>query len=176
MHITSILIICGSLSLFDLVVNNNDTDRTYRATNRRKHDPSKKNHAKGSKSYQTYKPPLRSFICTTGRGQCTHCNGTVRNFRVFQDFPTSCAFDVRYRYVSRAPLWPTGTGIEQLTVSVADPYHFDTDADPDPGYEKIRYGSGSRQKQYGSGSSKKGLSWHFVLKKYLYFSKENCFL
>ena len=111
MHITSILIICGSLSLFDLVVNNNDADRTYRATNRRKHDPSKKNHAKGSKSYQTYKPPLRSFICTTGRGQCTHCYGTVRNFRVFQDFPTSCAFDVRYRHVSRAPLWPTGTGM-----------------------------------------------------------------
>ena len=26
--------------------------------------------------------------------------------------------------------------------SVADPYHFDTD--PDPGCEKIRYGSGSR--------------------------------
>ena len=28
------------------------------------------------------------------------------------------------------------------TGSVADPYHFDTD--PDPGCEKIRYGSGSR--------------------------------
>ena len=28
------------------------------------------------------------------------------------------------------------------TTSVADPYHFDTD--PDPGCEKIRYGSGSR--------------------------------
>ena len=31
-----------------------------------------------------------------------------------------------------------------LTGSVADPYHFDTDPDPDPGCEKIRYGSGSR--------------------------------
>ena len=30
------------------------------------------------------------------------------------------------------------------TGSVADPYHFDTDPDPDPGCEKIRYGSGSR--------------------------------
>ena len=29
-----------------------------------------------------------------------------------------------------------------LPASVADPYHFDTD--PDPGCEKIRYGSGSR--------------------------------
>ena len=28
--------------------------------------------------------------------------------------------------------------------SVADPYHFDTDPDLDPGCEKIRYGSGSR--------------------------------
>ena len=28
-----------------------------------------------------------------------------------------------------------------LLISVADPYHFDTD--PDPGSEKIRYGSGS---------------------------------
>ena len=28
-----------------------------------------------------------------------------------------------------------------VTRSVADPYHFDTD--PDPGCEKIRYGSGS---------------------------------
>ena len=28
--------------------------------------------------------------------------------------------------------------------SVADPYHFDTD--PDPGCEKIRYGSGSRSR------------------------------
>ena len=28
------------------------------------------------------------------------------------------------------------------TTSVSDPYHFDSD--PDPGYEKIRYGSGSR--------------------------------
>ena len=28
------------------------------------------------------------------------------------------------------------------TASVADPYHVDTD--PDPGCEKIRYGSGSR--------------------------------
>ena len=28
--------------------------------------------------------------------------------------------------------------------SVADPYHFDTDLDPDPGCEKICYGSGSR--------------------------------
>ena len=27
---------------------------------------------------------------------------------------------------------------------MADPYHFDTDTDPDPGCEKIRYGSGSR--------------------------------
>ena len=27
---------------------------------------------------------------------------------------------------------------------MADPYHFDTDPDPDPGCEKIRYGSGSR--------------------------------
>ena len=30
----------------------------------------------------------------------------------------------------------------KLPVSVADPYHVDTD--PDPGCEKIRYGSGSR--------------------------------
>ena len=29
-----------------------------------------------------------------------------------------------------------------LLISVADPYHVDTD--PDPGSEKIRYGSGSR--------------------------------
>ena len=29
-----------------------------------------------------------------------------------------------------------------LLISVADPYHFDTD--PDPGSEKICYGSGSR--------------------------------
>ena len=29
-----------------------------------------------------------------------------------------------------------------VTSSVADPYHFDTD--PDPGSDKIRYGSGSR--------------------------------
>ena len=29
-----------------------------------------------------------------------------------------------------------------VLTSVADPYHFDTD--PDPGCEKIRYGSGSR--------------------------------
>ena len=29
-----------------------------------------------------------------------------------------------------------------MVASVADPYHFDTD--PDPGCEKIRYGSGSR--------------------------------
>ena len=28
--------------------------------------------------------------------------------------------------------------------SVADPYHFDTDPDPEPGCEKICYGSGSR--------------------------------
>ena len=28
-----------------------------------------------------------------------------------------------------------------LLISMADPYHFDTD--PDPGSEKIRYGSGS---------------------------------
>ena len=27
---------------------------------------------------------------------------------------------------------------------MADPYHFDTNPDPDPGCEKIRYGSGSR--------------------------------
>ena len=27
---------------------------------------------------------------------------------------------------------------------MADPYHFDTDPDPDPGCEKICYGSGSR--------------------------------
>ena len=46
--------------------------------------------------------------------------------------------------------------------SVADPYNFDTD--PDPGCEKIRYGSGSRQKQYGSGSSKKGLSTRKIFK------------
>ena len=32
----------------------------------------------------------------------------------------------------------------KLRASVADPYHFDTDPDPDPGCEKIRYGSGSR--------------------------------
>ena len=31
-----------------------------------------------------------------------------------------------------------------MICSVADPYHFDTDPDPDPGCEKIRYGSGSR--------------------------------
>ena len=31
-----------------------------------------------------------------------------------------------------------------LSCSVADPYHFDMDTDPDPGCEKIRYGSGSR--------------------------------
>ena len=31
-----------------------------------------------------------------------------------------------------------------LRGSVADPYHFETDPDQDPGYEKIRYGSGSR--------------------------------
>ena len=29
-----------------------------------------------------------------------------------------------------------------LVTSVADPFHFDTD--PAPGYEKVRYGSGSR--------------------------------
>ena len=31
-----------------------------------------------------------------------------------------------------------------LSVSVADPYHFDTDTDPDPKFEKICYRSGSR--------------------------------
>ena len=31
-----------------------------------------------------------------------------------------------------------------VPTSVADPYHFDTDPDPDPGCQKIRYGSGSR--------------------------------
>ena len=31
---------------------------------------------------------------------------------------------------------------QYANISVADPYHFDTD--PDPGCEKIRYGSGSR--------------------------------
>ena len=31
-----------------------------------------------------------------------------------------------------------------VPVSVADPYHFDTDPDPDLGCEKIRSGSGSR--------------------------------
>ena len=28
--------------------------------------------------------------------------------------------------------------------SVAETYHFDTDLDPDPGCEQIRYGTGSR--------------------------------
>ena len=31
-----------------------------------------------------------------------------------------------------------------VLISVADPYHFDTDLDPDPGCENICYGSGSR--------------------------------
>ena len=31
-----------------------------------------------------------------------------------------------------------------LCVSVADSYKFDTDPNPDPGCEKIRYGSGSK--------------------------------
>ena len=33
--------------------------------------------------------------------------------------------------------------LEKIVGSVADPYHFDTDPDPDPGCEKICYGSGS---------------------------------
>ena len=57
--------------------------------------------------------------------------------------------------------------------SVADPYHFDTD--PDPGYEKIRYGSGSRanfdsdpdpgKKDTDPYIAKKGLSTWKIFKK-----------
>ena len=35
-----------------------------------------------------------------------------------------------------------GPRTDPCGLSVADPYHFDTD--PDPGGEKLRYGSGSR--------------------------------
>ena len=40
---------------------------------------------------------------------------------------------------------PLSCKYKVVCTSVADPYHLDTD--PDPGPEKIRYGSGSRQKR-----------------------------
>ena len=47
-----------------------------------------------------------------------------------------------YRQHPDDPRGARNPAISILKTSVADPYHFDTD--PDPGCEKIRYGSGSR--------------------------------
>ena len=87
---------------------------------------------------------------------------------------TFCVRAIHYTVLYSVPVH-NGTVYYSLYSSVADPYHFDTD--PDPDCEKILYGSGSmvnfdtdpdpgkNDTDPGSGSNKKGLSTRKIFKK-----------